>query len=73
MRVTTGTVVAGRIEVPGETFTEGQKVTVLSSEGDESFRLGPKEEAALLEAMADADRGETIPAEEVLRSLRRRI
>jgi hypothetical protein len=72
MRVTTGRVVDGRIEVPGESFAEGSTVTVLSSENDETFTLGPDEEASLLEAMAEGDRGEVVPAEEFLRELGRK-
>lgn len=71
MRVTTGRVVDGRIEVPGESFAEGSTVTVLSPENDETFTLGPDEEAALFEAMAEGDRGEVVPAEEFLRELGR--
>jgi len=69
MRVTTGKVVGGRIEVPGEAFAEGSTVTVLASEDDETFRLGPDEESALLDAMAEGDRGEVISAEELFRKL----
>lgn len=69
MRVTTGTIVDGRIEVPGESFTEGLAVTVLAPEGDESFTLGPKDEARLLAAIAEGDRGEVISAEEFLQDL----
>ena len=69
MRITTGRVVDGRIEVPGESLPEGSTVTVLAREKDETFTLGAEEEAALLEAMAEGDRGEVIPAEEFLREL----
>jgi hypothetical protein len=69
MRVTTGRVVNGRIEVPGESFAEGLPVTVLAPEGDETFTLGPEDEAALLAAMAEGDRGDVISAEEFLRDL----
>lgn len=71
MRVTTGRVVNGRIEVPGESFAEGLAVTVLAPEDDETFTLGSEEEAALLAAMAEGDRGEVISAEEFLRDLGR--
>lgn len=71
MRVTTGTVIDGRIEVPGESFEEGSTVTVLAPESDETFTLGPEEEAALLEAMAEGDRSQGVSAEELFRSLRR--
>jgi redox-sensitive bicupin YhaK (pirin superfamily) len=67
MRVTTGTVVKGRIEVLGEPLAEGLAVTVLSPEGDETFTLSPNDETALLVAMAEGDRGEVISAEEFLR------
>jgi hypothetical protein len=71
MRVTTGKVIDGRIEVPGESFAEGEAVTVLVAEGDETFTLAPEEEAALLEAMAEGDRGDVISAEEFFRQLGR--
>jgi hypothetical protein len=69
MRVTTGKIVNGRIEVPGETFPEGSIVTILATESREVFHLGPEAETALLEALKDADRGDTISGEELLREL----
>lgn len=72
MRVTTGKVVQGRIEVPGESFAEGLTVTVLAPEADETFTLGPEDEAALLAAMAEGDRGEVVSAEEFLQDLGRK-
>ncbi len=70
MVITSGRVVAGKIIVDGEPLPEGAVVTVLSREGDETFTLDPTAEAELLESMAEGDRGETVPAEEVLRALR---
>ena len=69
MRVTTGKVIDGRIEVPGESFAEA--VTVLVAEGAETFTLNPQDEAALLAAMAEGDRVEAISAEEFFRQLGR--
>jgi len=60
MRVTTGTVVNGRIEIPGEDFAEGTVVTILAPEAGESFTLGPKAEAELLLAIEEADVEELI-------------
>ena len=40
--------------------------------GDATFELDAEAEAELLESIAEADRGELIPAEEVLRKLRER-
>jgi len=71
MRVTTGRVVDGRIEVPQESFAEGETVTILALEGDEIFTLDPQDEAALLAAMAGGDRGDMVSAEEFFRELGR--
>ena len=43
--------------------------TVLAPEDDETFTLGPEDEAKLLAAMAESDRGEVVSAEEFLRDL----
>lgn len=71
MRVTTGRVVAGKIEVPEESFIEGQVVTVLAPEENGTFTLTPEAEAALLVAMAEGDRGDVISAEEFFRQSER--
>ncbi len=67
MKVITGKVVAGRIVVEGEPLQEGSTVTVLAPEHDETFVLDSQAEAALLDAMAEADRGEVITGEQLLR------
>jgi hypothetical protein len=41
MRVTTGRVVNGKIEVPDEEFAEGMVVTILAPEDSVTFTLGP--------------------------------
>jgi hypothetical protein len=44
MKVATGTVSNGRIVVEGDPFSEGEKVTVLGSQGNgETFPLSPEE------------------------------
>jgi hypothetical protein len=70
MRVTSGKVVAGQIVLEGEPLPDGAVVTVLARDSDESFELDAAAEADLLLSLAEADRGELIPAEEVLRMLR---
>lgn len=65
MRVTTGRVVNGKIEVPGEDFAEGLVVTILAPEDRGTFTLGPEAEAALLEAIEAADHGELLSEEEL--------
>ena len=70
MQVTTGTVVGGRVVVEGVPLVEGSLVAVLSREADEPLALSAEDEAELLAAMAEIDRGEFVSAEELLESLR---
>lgn len=72
MKVATGKVVEGKVVVEGVTLEEGSVVTVLAREGEETFELTPEEEAELLLAIGEADRGETVSGEEVLKGLPRR-
>ncbi|MFY9823793.1 MAG: hypothetical protein WAM82_20605 [Thermoanaerobaculia bacterium] len=71
MRVTSGRVVNGKIEVPDKELAEGMAVTILAPEDQGTFTLGPEAEAALLASIEEADRGEVISGEELLRELRR--
>ena len=71
MRVSSGKVVSGQVIVEGEPLPDGEVVTILSREADETFELDEDAEAELLRSIVQADRGELIHAEEVLRSLRR--
>ncbi len=70
MKVVTGRVVDGKVVVEGGALDEGATVTIIVR-GDETFELSPEEEAALLTAIDEADRGEVVAAEEVLKSIRR--
>jgi predicted transcriptional regulator len=47
-------------------------VTVLARDSEDGFFLTAEEEAELLLSIAEADRGETVSAEEVLERLSRR-
>ena len=69
MRMTTGKVVSGHIVLEGEPLPDGADVTVLVQEADEPFEITPELRAALLESIAQCDRGETISADELLRDL----
>jgi hypothetical protein len=71
MQLATGTVVDGKIVVEGDPLPEGATVTVLAREADETFEVPPELEPELLESLAQAARGETISAEEMLERLRR--
>ena len=71
MQLTTGTVVGGKIVIDGDPLPEGAVVTILAREEHETFVVSPEMEAELLESIAEADRGETISADELLQRLRR--
>ena len=51
---------------------DGLEVTVLARDSDETFEVDPELEAVLLESIAQGQRGERIPAEELLREMRSR-
>jgi hypothetical protein len=72
MKIATGKVVGGKVIVEGAPLEEGASVTVLARDDEGGITLSPEEEAELLLSIAEADRGETIPAEEVLERLARR-
>ena len=72
MKIATGKVVGGKVVVEGVTLKEEASVTVLARDGDGGFTLSPEEEAELLLSITEADRGETVSAEEVLAKLARR-
>lgn len=70
MKVITGTIVGGQVEVPEEFATEGARVVVLAPESGEPVRLSSAEERELREAMEDIRRGEYVEGEALLRELR---
>lgn len=72
MRVASGRVVDGRVELTEAELPEGAAVTVLMPEGDETFEADDVTERMLLESIAQCERGETVPFETVLEELRRR-
>ena len=71
MKVATGKVVGGKIVLEGETLHEGAVVTVVVHDDAEAFDTTPEEEHALLEAIAQADRGQVISWERLRERLRR--
>ena len=71
MQLATGTVVDGKVVVEGDSLPEGARVTILVREAEETVEVPPELEAELLESIAEADRGETISAEELIGRLRR--
>ena len=69
MQIASGKVVNGRVVVEAE-LPEGADVTLIALDGEETFHVDAELEAILLESIAQADRGETISADELLRELR---
>jgi hypothetical protein len=72
MRVASGTVIDGRIELRDAELPEGAAVTVLFSEGDETFEADEETERMLLDSIAQCGRGQTVPFARVVQELRRR-
>ena len=72
MKMATGKVVDGKVVLEGVSLEEGTSVTVLAKDEEGGFHLTPEQEAELLLSIAEADRGETVSAEEVLGKLARR-
>jgi hypothetical protein len=71
MQFTTGTVVGGKVVVEGVPLVEGSVVAVLSRQPDVPFVLSAEDEAELLEAIAEIERGEFVTPEALLESLRK--
>ena len=72
MKMATGKVVGGKIVLDGVSLNEGTSVTVLATDDESNFELTPDQERELILSIAEADRGETVSAEEVLAKLARR-
>ncbi len=69
MKIITGTVLEGRIVAEGERLTEGEQITVLRREGNETFQVSPEEKRILLESIGQADRGEFVDVNELLHEI----
>jgi hypothetical protein len=71
MLITTGRVSGGSIELETDNLPEGVRVTILAPENGEVFRLDSDDEARLLEAVAEAERDETVNAPELIEQIRK--
>jgi len=70
MRIATGKVIGGKLELDGDSLEEGATVTVLVPESDETFELTADEMASLEDSLQQAARGQFVDAEALLRELR---
>ena len=68
MEVTVGRVVDGKVVVDGAPLEEGATVAVVFK-GDDTFTASPTEESELVDAIAEADRGEVVDGWELLRQV----
>lgn len=71
MQVVTGTVVAGKLIIEGLDLPDGETLVVLTRETENTVHLSAEEEMDLLEAIAEADRGDTISADQLFARLDR--
>ncbi len=72
MKLVTGKVVGGKIEVEGERLKEGSTVTVLAHEDDETFELTPEQEAELSRRIQAVESGRFVNGDELLNELSRK-
>jgi hypothetical protein len=73
MRVVTGKVVEGKVVVEGDPLEEGSTVTVLAQDDDEDFELTAEQEALLLKAIEEADQGDFVDGDQLLKELDERV
>ena len=57
MRLITGIVEGGKVEIPPGALMEGAQVAILAPEGDDPVQLGPREEQELEAAVEEIRRG----------------
>lgn len=73
MKVMTGTVVNGRIEIPTEILSEGARVMIVAADSGELVRLTQAEEQELFESAEQIRRGEYVDGDDLVRELRSRL
>jgi hypothetical protein len=72
MRVASGRIIDGRVELVDAELPEGASVTVLLPEDEQTFEADAETERMLLESIAQSERGQTVPLAKVLADLRSR-
>ncbi len=72
MKVITGIVESGRVEIPTGALLDGARVAVLAPESEEPVVLSAAENAELEAAVNDLRRGDFIEGSELLSQLRAR-
>lgn len=72
MKVISGTVVGGRIEVPSDALAEGDRVAILAADSADPIQLTPEQEDELVAAVADLQGGRYVDGQDLLAELRPR-
>ena len=70
MKIITGTVVAGKVELPRQMLAEGERVAVIAPSAGEPVSLSSAQERELTEAMTAIRRGEYVDGTDLLAELR---
>ncbi len=70
MKVSHGTVVAGKVELEDTTLEEGTRVAVVALDRGEALELTPLQRAELLASIREIAADETIDFDELVRELR---
>lgn len=70
MKRLSATVADGRLTLPVGILRKGEDVAILIAEPEEPFEISPDEKAELLEAIAEADRGEVMDGWQLLAELK---
>jgi hypothetical protein len=69
MQIASGTIIGGKVVVEGLSLPDGTAVTILARGDEIAVRLPAEQEAALLDALDEADHEEGISAEELFARL----
>lgn len=72
MRIITGKVVDGRIDLPPDALEEGTSVAVLAGDSEEPVALSAAEELQLSQAVDAVARGEFVDGDDLIKELRSR-
>ena len=68
MRISKGKVLDAQVIVEGDPLNEGSTVTILVSD-ETTFRLNAEDEAALLQAIAEANQNDLVSGEDVIKKI----
>ena len=72
MKVISGTVVDGKIDVPIDALAEGDRVAILAADSTEPIQLTPDQEDEMVAAVEDIRRGRYVDGQDFVGDLRRR-